>query len=103
MEINNLVNALEQKKVRGKAGRIANGLLRMDLAILDELGLPSVQLGRRRVAAPSALKAVWAHQRGDHHKLELRRMRAPMNLISQTNLGLSAHRQRAPWSVLCEA
>jgi DNA replication protein DnaC len=33
-----LVNALEQEKVQGKAGRIAMSLLRMDLVILDELG-----------------------------------------------------------------
>ena len=33
-----LVNALEQEKAQGKAGRIALSLLRMDLLILDELG-----------------------------------------------------------------
>jgi DNA replication protein DnaC len=33
-----LVNALEQEKANGKAGRIAMSLLRMDLVILDELG-----------------------------------------------------------------
>jgi len=33
-----LVNALEQEKTQGKAGRIATSLLRMDLVILDELG-----------------------------------------------------------------
>ncbi len=33
-----LVNALEQEKAQGKAGRIATSLLRMDLVILDELG-----------------------------------------------------------------
>ncbi len=33
-----LVNALEQEKAHGKAGRIAASLLRMDLVILDELG-----------------------------------------------------------------
>jgi DNA replication protein DnaC len=33
-----LVNALEQEKAQGKAGRIASSLLRMDLVILDELG-----------------------------------------------------------------
>jgi len=33
-----LVNALEQEKARGKAGQIAEGLVRMDLVILDELG-----------------------------------------------------------------
>jgi len=33
-----LVNALEQEKAQGKAGRIAASLGRMDLVILDELG-----------------------------------------------------------------
>jgi DNA replication protein DnaC len=42
----NLVNALEQEKAQGKAGRIALSLLRMDLVILDELGyLPFSQAG----------------------------------------------------------
>ncbi len=41
-----LVNALEQEKARGKAGNIANSLLRLDLVILDELGyLPFSQAG----------------------------------------------------------
>jgi DNA replication protein DnaC len=41
-----LVNALEQEKSQGKAGRIALSLLRMDLVILDELGyLPFSQAG----------------------------------------------------------
>jgi len=33
-----LVNALEQEKAKGKAGRIAASLMRMDLVVLDELG-----------------------------------------------------------------
>ena len=33
-----LVNALEQEKARGKAGQIAEGLTRLDLVVLDELG-----------------------------------------------------------------
>jgi DNA replication protein DnaC len=33
-----LVNALEQEKARGKAGQIAEGMIRLDLIILDELG-----------------------------------------------------------------
>ena len=33
-----LVNALEQEKARGKAGQIAERLVRSDLVILDELG-----------------------------------------------------------------
>ena len=41
-----LVNALEQEKVQGKAGRIALSLMRMDLVVLDELGyLPFSQAG----------------------------------------------------------
>jgi DNA replication protein DnaC len=41
-----LVNALEQEKSQGKAGRIVQSLLRMDLVILDELGyLPFSQAG----------------------------------------------------------
>jgi DNA replication protein DnaC len=41
-----LVNALEQEKAQGKAGRIATSLLRMDVVILDELGyLPFSQAG----------------------------------------------------------
>ena len=41
-----LVNALEQEKAQGKAGRIAISLLRLDLVILDELGyLPFSQAG----------------------------------------------------------
>jgi DNA replication protein DnaC len=41
-----LVNALEQEKAQGKAGRIAASLLRMDTVILDELGyLPFSQAG----------------------------------------------------------
>lgn len=41
-----LVNALEQEKAQGKAGRIAASLLRLDAVILDELGyLPFSQAG----------------------------------------------------------
>jgi DNA replication protein DnaC len=41
-----LVNALEQEKAQGKAGRIATSLLRMDAVVLDELGyLPFSQAG----------------------------------------------------------
>jgi DNA replication protein DnaC len=41
-----LVNALEQEKAQGRAGRIAASLLRMDAVILDELGyLPFSQAG----------------------------------------------------------
>ena len=41
-----LVNALEQEKARGLAGRIASSMLRLDAVILDELGyLPFSQVG----------------------------------------------------------
>ena len=41
-----LVNALEQEKAQGKAGRIAGSMLRSDAVILDELGyLPFSQAG----------------------------------------------------------
>jgi len=41
-----LVNALEQEKAQGKAGRIAASMLRMDAVILDEMGyLPFSQAG----------------------------------------------------------
>ena len=33
-----LVNALEQEKAKGKAGQIAEGMTKLDLVILDELG-----------------------------------------------------------------
>jgi len=41
-----LVNALEQEKAQGKAGRIANAMLRLDVVVLDEMGyLPFSQAG----------------------------------------------------------
>ena len=41
-----LVNALEQEKINGKYGRLANRLVHVDLLILDELGyLPFSQVG----------------------------------------------------------
>jgi DNA replication protein DnaC len=41
-----LVNALEQEKAQGKAGRIAMSLMRLELVVLDELGyLPFSQAG----------------------------------------------------------
>ena len=41
-----LVNALEQEKAQGKAGRIASSLLRLDAVVLDEMGyLPFSQAG----------------------------------------------------------
>jgi hypothetical protein len=65
-----LVNELEKEKREGKAGRIALALLRMDLVIVDELGyLPFSQAGGALLVS-SALQAVRAHQRGDHHQPE---------------------------------
>jgi DNA replication protein DnaC len=41
-----LVNALEQEKAQGRAGRIASIMLRLDIVVLDELGyLPFSQSG----------------------------------------------------------
>ena len=41
-----LVNALEQEKAQGKAGRIASAMPRLDMVILDEMGyLPFSQAG----------------------------------------------------------
>ena len=41
-----LVNALEQEKAAGKAGRLAHQLMHLDLVVLDELGyLPFAQSG----------------------------------------------------------
>ncbi len=69
-----LVNALEQEKAQGKAGRIATSLLRMDLVILDELGyLPFSQAGGA-LAVPPAVQTLRAHQRTDHDQPGLRRM-----------------------------
>jgi DNA replication protein DnaC len=50
-----LVNALEQEKAQGKAGRMASSMLRMDLVILDEMGyLPFSQAGGRCCSISSA-------------------------------------------------
>ncbi|WP_301661616.1 ATP-binding protein [Pseudomonas putida] len=69
-----LVNLLEREKHDGKAGRIAQALLRMDLVILDELGyLPFSQAGGA-LLFHLLVQAVRTHQRGDHHQPELRRM-----------------------------
>ena len=65
-----LVNALEQEKAQGKAGRIAASMLRLDAVVLDEMGyLPFSQAGGKQVrlwvkrtrslkclACPTALK-----------------------------------------------
>ncbi len=50
-----LVNALEQEKAQAKAGRIATSLLRLDLAVLDELGIcPSARPAGRCCSTCSA-------------------------------------------------
>jgi DNA replication protein DnaC len=68
-----LVNALEQEKAQGKAGRIALSLLRMDLVILDELGyLPFSQAGGALLF--HLLSRLYEHQRDDHDQPGLRRM-----------------------------
>ena len=55
-----LVDALEQEKAQGKAGRIALSLLCMDLVILDELGYLPFSQARWSLAAPSAVSPVRA-------------------------------------------
>jgi DNA replication protein DnaC len=68
-----LVNALEQEKAQGKAGRIALSLLRMDAVILDELGyLPFSQAGGALLF--HLLSKLYEHKRGDHDQPGLRRM-----------------------------
>ena len=50
-----LVNALEQEKAQGKAGRIAMSLARMDLVILDELGyLPFSPVSYTHLTLPTS-------------------------------------------------
>ena len=51
-----LVNALEQEKAQGKAGRIASSLLRLDAVVLDEMGyLPFSQVAGAAVPPASKL------------------------------------------------
>ena len=69
-----LVNALEQEKAKGKAGQIAEGLTKLDLVILDELGYLPFSASGRGPAVPSAQQALRAHQRRDHHQPQLQRM-----------------------------
>jgi hypothetical protein len=66
-----LVNALEQEKVMNKAGQLAERLLRLDLVILDELGLSAVQPVGRGIAVPPAEQTLRAHQRRHHDQPEL--------------------------------
>lgn len=66
-----LVNALEQEKAQGRAGRIAANLTRMDAVVLDELGyLPFSHSGGALLFHPP----VRAYERHRHDQLGLRRM-----------------------------
>jgi hypothetical protein len=56
------VNALEQEKAQGKAGRIAASLLRMDLGSSMSWGICLSQVG----ALFHLLSRLYAHQRDDH-------------------------------------
>jgi DNA replication protein DnaC len=58
-----LVNALEQEKAQGKAGRIAASLMRLDLVILDELGYLPFSPAGGALLVPPAQQALRAHQR----------------------------------------
>ncbi len=63
-----LVNALEQEKAKGKAGQIAETLVRLDLLILDELGyLPFSASGGALLFL--CCEALRAHQCHHHHHL----------------------------------
>ena len=69
-----LVNALEQEKAAGKAGRIALGLATHGSGDSRRTGLSALQPGRRGLAVSSALEALRAHQCDDHDQSDLRRM-----------------------------
>jgi len=43
-----LVNALEQEKAQGKAGKIAEALVKTDLVVLDELGYLPFSVANRK-------------------------------------------------------
>ena len=66
-----LVNALEQEKLNGKQGRVANRLVHVDLLILDELGyLPFSQVGGALLF--HLLSKLYENNQPDHHhQLEL--------------------------------
>ena len=77
-----LVNALEQEKAKGKAGQIAESLVRLDLVILPSRAcshalpgsgrarLSAVQRVRRRAALPPAEQACLMTFSGTHAKRE---------------------------------
>jgi DNA replication protein DnaC len=68
-----LVNALEQEKARGKAGQIAEALVRLDLLILDELGyLPFSASGGALLF--HLLSKLYERQHHHHHEPQLQRM-----------------------------
>ncbi|KKL04157.1 hypothetical protein LCGC14_2618900 [marine sediment metagenome] len=82
-----LVNVLEQEKAKGKAGQLAESLVRLDLVILDELGyLPFSasdgalifhllsKLYERTSIVPLGTLLRNALPGSDHHKPELQRM-----------------------------
>ena len=69
-----LVNKLEAEAKAGRTGRIADGLMRVDLLILDELWLPAVCRVRRPVAVPSDQPLVRTNLNHRHDQLGLRRM-----------------------------
>ena len=69
-----LVNALEQEKAQGKAGRIVAALLNVDLVVLDELGyLPFSQAGGALLFHLLS-KLYGTHQCADHDQPGVCRM-----------------------------
>ena len=69
-----LVNALEQEKAQGKAGRIAASHAAHGPGHPRWAGLLAVQPGGRGLAVPPAEQAVRAHQRDDHNQPRLQGM-----------------------------
>ena len=69
-----LVNALEQEKLQGKARPDRGAARPLRSRHPRRTWLPAVQRLRRRVALPSAEQALRAHQRHHHDQSQLRRM-----------------------------